>query len=143
MNAIQVLRRGLRVFHLILLRQSGVGVAGRARVGEIQLENGGIRVLGLKDGMRTMTIPAVRCARRTQRMAHPMNARGIFTRRTRVTSEAIWRSRRHVVVRMLIRNVTVATDAGVGLMDGPGKLRLIYEQGDLFARGVGLKERLV
>ena len=56
---------------------------------------------------------------------------------------AVGRLRRDVVIGVLVRDVGVAACAGIGLVDRGGKLGHIHEQGEFFAGGVGLGQRLI
>jgi hypothetical protein len=60
-----------------------------------------------------------------------------------VTVPAIHRLGRKVVVRMLIREIHVATGARVGAVRGGGQFGGVHEQQNLFAARVGLGEGFV
>src|ERR1044071_859317 len=60
-----------------------------------------------------------------------------------MTSSAIGRSCRDIVVRMLVGNIGMATCTGIGFMHRSGKPCLIDKKQHLFPGGVGFGERLV
>src|SRR5580765_8067225 len=74
MDAVHILRRGLRVLHLVLLRQALVAVAIGAGAGQVQFENWRIDVFRRLDVVRSMAIPTTGGAGSAQRMADPMDA---------------------------------------------------------------------
>ena len=58
MNAVHVLRRSLRVFHLVLFSQARVAVADGASVRQSQFEDRGIRVFYRQDIVGAVAVGA-------------------------------------------------------------------------------------
>jgi len=124
-NAVHVLGSGLRVFHLVFFGKSGVGMAGGAGVGEVQLENGGIGVLGGQDIVRTVAIGASGSAGSAEGMTDAMDAGGILFPRLLMTTSAIDGFGSEIVVGVLGRDVRMTSGTGVGCMDRCCKYRII------------------
>ena len=90
-----------------------------------------------------MAIPAVRRAGRAHCVAHTVDAGGVFLTRLLVAGGAIDRFGAKVVVGMLGFKIGVATDAGVGLVDGRGERGGVNKDGNFFSHRIGHGERLV
>ena len=142
-DAVHVLRRRLGILHLVFLRQPGVAVAFGAGPGQVQFEDRRRGILGGEHVVRAVAIPATGGAGSAQLVAHAMDAGRVLLDGLLVALDATGRLRRHIVVRVLGGNVRVAIRAGIGLVDGGLEPGFIHEQGDFFAGGVGLGERLV
>ena len=93
--------------------------------------------------MRIMAILARRRVVVTGLERQPVNT-GVETGRLpRVTGRATHQRHGLVVIGMLGRDVRVATDTSIGLVRGQLELRLVHEQRNCFASGIGLRERII
>ncbi len=72
-NAVEVLRGGLGILHLILLREAGVAMALGTGLREIQLEDRRVSLLDWRHVVGAMTIPAVRRPGGAHSVAQTMN----------------------------------------------------------------------
>ena len=89
--------------------------------------------------MAITTIGRVQLAIRQSYAVHAQAvAFGLFL----VADPAIDRLGRQVIVRMLERNITVATRAAVRAVDRCRKLRQVHKAGNLFPCGIGSSQRL-
>ena len=70
----------------------------------------------------------------------PVNTGVKTSRLPRVTSRATHQRHRLVVIGMLGGDVRVATDTGIRLVRRQLELRLVHEQRNWFASGIGLRE---
>src|ERR1035437_257480 len=137
-DAVHILRRRLRILHLVFLRQPGVAVALGASPGQVQFEDRRRGVFGREHVVRAMAIPATGRAGSAHLVAQAMDARRVLFDGLLVALDATGWLRRHIVVRVLGSDVRVAVRTGVGLVKGGLELGFIHEQRDFFAGGVGL-----
>jgi len=93
--------------------------------------------------MLAVTIGTTGRAGCAQRMAHAVDTGGVLFGRFFVAGGAVDRFGRHVVVRMLGRDVRVATGAGVGAMHRSCKFRFIDKEPDRLAGRVGFIQRFI
>ena len=106
-DAVQVLRRGLRMLHLVFARQVGVVVAPRASLREIQFEQRRRRVLDGQDVVRTVAVPAIGRARCAHCVAHAVDARRVILRLLVMAAGTIRRRQVGVVNQLLHAGVTI------------------------------------
>ena len=142
-DAVHVLRRRLGILHLVFLRQPRVAVAFGAGPGQVQFEDRRLGFLGRQACRASRGNPSN--WRRRKRPACG-SRHGCWWRTPCfpfVALDATGRLRRHIIVRVLGSDVRVAIRAGIGLVDRRLEPGFIHEQGDFFASGVGLGERLV
>ena len=118
-------------------------VARAARLGQPGEMQRRRRRRGRQDGVPVVAVAAGRGVLPPLRQGQTVDAGAVALGLLLVALLAVGRLRRDVVVRVLGRDVRVAACAGVGLVDGGRELGHIDEQGDLFAGGVGLGQRLV
>ena len=93
--------------------------------------------------MPVVTVTASRRVLSPLRQCQAVDAGPIAFGLSFVARLAVGRLGRDIVVRMLPGDVGVAARAEVGLVDGSREFGHINEQGDLFAGGIGLGQRLV
>ena len=93
--------------------------------------------------MAAVAMAAARRGRLPLGQGQSMHTGAIAFGLLRVAALTINRQSRDIVVRVLCREVRVATDTEVGFVDRSPELGQIDEQGHLFAGGVGRGERLV
>ena len=73
-DAVEVLRRRLRMFHLIFLRQLGVVMTFGAGLRQIEFENRRGRIFHGQDVVRAVAVPAIGRAGSAERMTHAVDA---------------------------------------------------------------------
>jgi hypothetical protein len=142
-NTVHVLRRRLRVLHLVLFGKPGIAVALGARVRKIQFEYGRIGVLYRQDLVRSVAVETAGGAGRPERVTSAVNARGITLCSGLMTRPAIDRLGREVIIRMLGANVSMTTRAGVGWMRRVRQFGFLYEERNADAGGIGLEQGLI
>ena len=72
-----------------------------------------------------------------------MGTRTVALRLPFVALAAVHRLGSDIVIGVLLREVRMATDAGIGLVRRGGQFGGVDKQRDLLTRGIGLSERLV
>ena len=118
-------------------------VAGAAGFGQMRIAQWRIRRIG-RDNF--MGIVAIRAGGRRDLPGLPgqtVNARIVTVRLARMANGAVDRFQHDVVVRMFRRCIGMATDAGIGFVDGRLEPGFIHEQVNRAASGVRGREGLV
>ena len=77
-DAVEVLRRGLRMLHLVFLRQVGIVVTLGAGLRQIEFENRRQGIFDRQDVVRAVAVPAIGGAGSAERMAHAVDAGGVI-----------------------------------------------------------------
>ena len=106
-DAVQILRRGLRVLDLIFLHQPRIAVTFGAGLGQVELEDRRRRIRHRQNAVRTVAVPAIGRARRAHRMAHAVDARGVILGFFLVAAGTIRRRQVGVVNQFLHAGVAI------------------------------------